>query len=57
MRGQAMEHVTKIKASRGKELLVIGSTHLTANLAQAGVLDELRVMIFPVVLGQGPIPF
>jgi dihydrofolate reductase len=34
-------------------VLVIGSAHLTANLAQAGVLDELRIMIFPIVLGQG----
>ena len=32
---------------------MIGSAHLTANLAQAGVLDELRIMIFPIVLGQG----
>ena len=32
---------------------MIGSTHLTASLAQACVLDELRVMIFPIVLGQG----
>ena len=53
MRGEAIEHVPKIKAAPGKELLVIGSTHLTANLAQAGLLDELRVMIFPIVLGQG----
>jgi dihydrofolate reductase len=53
MRGEAIEHVPKIKAAPGKELLVIGSTHLTANLAQAGVLDELRIMIFPIVLGQG----
>jgi dihydrofolate reductase len=53
MRGEAIEHVRKLKAASGKELLVIGSAHLTANLAQAGVLDELRIMIFPVVLGQG----
>ena len=32
---------------------MIGSSHLTAKLAQAGVLDEPRVMIFPIVLGQG----
>jgi len=31
MRGEAIEHVPKIKAAPGKELLVIGSTHLTAN--------------------------
>ena len=53
VRGEAIEHVPELKAAPGKEVLVIGSAHLTANLAQAGVLDELRIMIFPIVLGQG----
>ncbi len=53
MRGEAIEHVPELKAALGNEVLVIGSAHLTANLAQAGVLDELRIMIFPIVLGQG----
>jgi dihydrofolate reductase len=51
--GDARERVPEIKAASGQELLVIGSAHLTANLAQAGLLDELRIMIFPIVLGQG----
>jgi dihydrofolate reductase len=53
VRGEAIEHVPELKAAPGKEVLVIGSAHLTAKLAQAGVLDELRIMIFPIVLGQG----
>jgi dihydrofolate reductase len=53
VRGEATEHMPTIKAAAGKELLVIGSAHLTASLAQAGVLDELRVMVCPIVLGQG----
>jgi dihydrofolate reductase len=40
-------------AGAGKELLVIGSARLTANLAQSGLLDELRIMVCPIVLGQG----
>jgi dihydrofolate reductase len=53
IRGEATEHVPTIKAATGNELLVIGSAHLSANLAEAGLLDELRVMICPIVLGQG----
>lgn len=53
LRGDAVEHVADIKATAGKDLLIIGSTHLTADLLTAGVLDELRIMIFPIVLGQG----
>jgi len=51
--GEATAHMTALKAAAGKDLLILGSAHLTATLAQAGVLDELRVMICPIVLGQG----
>ncbi|MGO9457155.1 MAG: dihydrofolate reductase family protein [Acidimicrobiales bacterium] len=53
IRGEATELMPAIKAAADKELLVIGSAHLTAKLAQAGVLDELRVMVCPIVLGRG----
>jgi dihydrofolate reductase len=53
VRDGAAEHLLTIKASAGKDLLVIGSAHLTANLAETGVLDELRVMVCPILLGQG----
>ena len=35
------------------ELLVLGSPTLTASLAEAGLLDELRIMINPVAIGAG----
>ena len=53
IRGEAREHIPTVMTGAGKELLVIGSSHLTANLAQAGLLDELRIMVCPIVLGQG----
>jgi dihydrofolate reductase len=53
VRGEATECIPSIKAAAGKDVLVLGSAHLTADLAQAGVLDELRIMVCPVVLGQG----
>ena len=52
VRGEATEQIPTIKAASDKELLVIGSAHLTAKLAQAGILDELRVMVCPIVLGR-----
>ena len=51
--GETIEHVAEIKAAGGGEILVIGSAHLTTSLASAGLLDELRIMISPIVLGQG----
>jgi dihydrofolate reductase len=53
VRGEAPEQLPAIRATLGGDLLVIGSAHLTASLARAGVLDELRIMISPIVLGRG----
>ncbi len=51
--GEALERIGAVKAATGKEVLVIGSARLTADFAAAGVLDELRVMVCPIVIGQG----
>ena len=51
--GEAVEQIEKVKAAPGGELLLLGSAHLTAHFAAAGVLDELRIMVCPIVLGQG----
>lgn len=51
--GEAVERIEAVKTAPGGELLVIGSAHLTANFAAAGVLDELRIMVCPIVLGSG----
>lgn len=51
--GDAVQQIGSLKAAPGGELLVVGSAHLTANFVAAGVLDELRVMVCPIVLGQG----
>lgn len=53
LHGEATRHVKEIRGGSGKDLLIMGSAHLTGDLMQAGVLDELRIMIFPVVLGRG----
>jgi dihydrofolate reductase len=51
--GEAVEQIETVKTAPGGDLLVLGSTHLTANFAAAGVLDELRIMICPIAIGQG----
>ena len=42
-----------VTSDPGGELLVIGSAHLTGSLLAAGLLDELRVMVCPIAIGQG----
>jgi dihydrofolate reductase len=51
--GDALEQIESVKATGDGELLVLGSAHLTAHFAAAGVLDTLRIMVNPILLGQG----
>jgi dihydrofolate reductase len=47
------EELAKLKSQAGKDLAVLGSPTLTLNLIDMGLVDELRVMVSPVVLGEG----
>jgi dihydrofolate reductase len=49
LRGELVE----LKQQPGKDIAVLGSSDLTASLMRMGLLDELRIMINPVVLGAG----
>jgi dihydrofolate reductase len=45
--------LTRLKQQPGKDMVVMGSSNLTVNLLRAGLVDELRIMVMPVVLGDG----
>ena len=47
------EEVARLKAQDGKDLIVMGSSDLAASLAESGLVDEFRIMVNPVVLGEG----
>jgi len=51
--GDAAEEVAKLKASLDGDILLNGSAELLNTLLKAGLVDELRLMVFPVVLGSG----
>jgi dihydrofolate reductase len=51
--GALPEAVAALKEEEGGDLLVIGSTALVQSLIQHGLVDELRVMISPVLVGGG----
>ncbi|HEX7042849.1 MAG TPA: dihydrofolate reductase family protein [Patescibacteria group bacterium] len=45
--------LAKLKEEEGSSILVLGSNNLCVTLLQLGLLDEVRLMINPVVIGQG----
>jgi dihydrofolate reductase len=49
----AMEAIAELRARPGGDLQVMGSASLARALVAAGLVDELKVMIEPVVLGGG----
>ena len=51
--GPLPEALAALKEEDGGDLLVIGSTVLVQSLIQHGLVDELRLMISPVLVGGG----
>jgi dihydrofolate reductase len=47
------EEVRKLKQQPGKEILVYGSAKLVNTLLRHDLVDELRLLVHPVVLGSG----
>lgn len=45
--------LTRLKAQPGKDIFVFGSADLTDSLLKAGLVDEIRLCLVPVVLGGG----
>ena len=47
------ETIAELKQQPGKDLAFFGSPTLTASLIEQGLVDELRVMVHPILLGAG----
>ncbi len=47
------EEVSQLKQQPGKDLAVFGSSDLALTLIQHGLIDEFRIIVNPVVLGNG----
>jgi dihydrofolate reductase len=47
------EEIRKMKQQPGKDMLVLGGATLVSSLMNLGLIDELRLMVNPLVLGGG----
>src|SRR5215217_1009233 len=51
--GDVLQKVRELKEKPGGELQVHGSAGLARTLTEAGLVDEFRLLVFPVVIGEG----
>ncbi len=53
LNGDVAEAVARLKQEPGQDVLVFGSLTLASALAQHRLVDEYRLLVYPVVLGGG----
>ena len=53
IRDNVTEEIAKLREQPGGDILVNGSVQLVQTLIEADLVDEIRLMVFPVVLGSG----
>ncbi|MFC9260621.1 dihydrofolate reductase family protein [Streptomyces hydrogenans] len=54
--GGLVEEIERLRAEPGEGEIAIGGATLAAEAAEAGLIDEYRVMVYPVLVGGG-IPY
>jgi dihydrofolate reductase len=53
LKGDVVAQVSKLKRELHGEIVVLGSPQLARTLIEHDLVDELRLMVYPVVLGAG----
>jgi dihydrofolate reductase len=53
LRGPVVTEVQALKEAPGRDIVATGSTQLVHALIAAGLVDEYRLFVFPVVVGRG----
>lgn len=53
LRGDIIKETIKLKESPGRDITILGSGSIVAQLAGHGLIDGITLMIDPVVLGSG----
>jgi dihydrofolate reductase len=55
--GQILEEVTKLKDKQGKDIWLYGGASLITTFIKLGLVDEFRLSVHPVILGEGKLLF
>ena len=50
---RGLDDVAALKQQPGKDIYLVGGARTTASLIDAGLVDELRLIVYPLVVGNG----
>lgn len=53
IKGDIKTEVEKIKNEKGKDIWLFGGASLTTSLMNLGLVDELSLAVYPIILGSG----
>lgn len=53
LEGDLVAEIARLREAPGQDILVFGSAQLVQALTRAGLIDEFRLMVYPVVVGAG----
>jgi len=53
IRENVEEELKKLKEQEGKNIQIFGSPGVVRSLTQQGLIDEYRIFVYPVILGNG----
>jgi dihydrofolate reductase len=50
---RGIEDIAALKQQPGKDIYLMGGARITASLIGAGLVDELRLVVYPLIAGEG----
>ena len=53
VKGDPAAEMRKMKGEPGPDMVVLGSGTIVSQLAAAGLIDEMQIVVVPVILGKG----
>jgi len=48
-----LEEIAALKQQPGQDIYLVGGARTTASLIDAGLVDELRLIVYPLIAGEG----